>query len=189
MRQSAKSARLPTSSVPSSRCRPRAHAACRVAPASASSGVRPNKVQAMLSTRRSEVQGEVPGFASVDTAMGTPRRAASRPAGGRLAQRVIGAGQEHRHRSGRRERLDAALAHELEMIRGQCAIGGRELRAAHVAQLTGMQMGGETKPLCRCQKRPGLIERECDVLAERVHRIDETFAASDASQGPETCAT
>ena len=65
------SARWPTASVPRS-ASPSARAACRVTPASASSGVRRNSVHAMFSISSSDVAGEVPGLQSVATAIGTP---------------------------------------------------------------------------------------------------------------------
>ena len=54
--------------------RPSARAASRVIPASDSSTVRPNRMQAMLAISRSEAKGEVPGLRSVATAIGTPAR-------------------------------------------------------------------------------------------------------------------
>ena len=72
MSHKAKSARLPTSRVPTSLCRPSARAACTVAPSSASRGVRRHRVQAMFSASSSEVMGEVPGLQSVAIASGTP---------------------------------------------------------------------------------------------------------------------
>ena len=65
------SAFLPTSSVPVVSPRPSARAAWRVAPASASSGVRPNSVQAMFSISSSEPTGALPGLLSLATAIGT----------------------------------------------------------------------------------------------------------------------
>ena len=63
---------LPSLIMPHSASRPSALAALRVMPASASSGVRPNRVAAMFIIRAGESAGEVPGFRSVATAIGTP---------------------------------------------------------------------------------------------------------------------
>ena len=59
----------------------------RVTPASASSGVSLNKVQAILSMSSSEVHGELPGLQSVDTAMGTPCSRSSATGGRRVSRR------------------------------------------------------------------------------------------------------
>ena len=79
MAHSAKSALKPARRQPVSDCRPSARAACRVAPASASSARSPKSVHAMCSISSSEVPGLVPGLQSLETAMGTPaaRRAAT----------------------------------------------------------------------------------------------------------------
>jgi len=60
--------------VPMSPSLPSARAASRVTPAMVSSTVRPKSVAAMLSVRRSEVIGDVPGLLSVAIAIGTPWR-------------------------------------------------------------------------------------------------------------------
>ena len=75
---------------------PKARAASRVTPATASSTVRPNRMQAMLAISRSGAKGEVPGLRSVGTAIGTPGPPQSRhrrdlP----LAQEIEGARQQH----------------------------------------------------------------------------------------------
>ena len=72
MAKMAKSAVLPTSSVPWLAERPSAVAAERVTPASASSGVRRKSVAAMFSISSSDVAGELPGLQSLEIAMGTP---------------------------------------------------------------------------------------------------------------------
>ena len=68
--------------------RPSARAAVTVVPASASSGVRPKKVQAMFIASVSEVIGAEPGFMSVATAISTPasRKAAT---GGACVSRSV----------------------------------------------------------------------------------------------------
>jgi hypothetical protein len=72
MSHSAKSARWPGASLPTSVSMPSAVAAFRVTPASASAGVKPNKVHAMFSISSSDVHGDVPGLQSVAIAIGTP---------------------------------------------------------------------------------------------------------------------
>jgi len=72
--QMARSQDLPASSVPISVSRPRARAALRVTPRSASGTVSPKKVQAMWAHRRKDRMGEVPGLRSVATAIATPWR-------------------------------------------------------------------------------------------------------------------
>ena len=74
MSQTARSHHLPRSSVPMSPSLPSARAASRVTPAMVSSTVRPKSVADMLSVRRSDVIGEVPGLLSVAIAIGTPWR-------------------------------------------------------------------------------------------------------------------
>ena len=54
-----------------------------------------NSVQAMFSISSKDVQGEVPGLLSVDTAMGTPCWRSKAIAVVGLAQKVEGAGQQH----------------------------------------------------------------------------------------------
>ena len=70
--QITKSAAFPGASAPRSRCRPKARAALRVTPASASSAVRPNSRVPMLIVSRSEVAGAEPGLQSVASAMSAP---------------------------------------------------------------------------------------------------------------------
>ena len=65
---------------------PSARAACRVTPASASSGVSRNSVQAKFSISTSEPTGEVPGLQSVAIAIGT-RSARSAAIGGTRVSR------------------------------------------------------------------------------------------------------
>ena len=72
MSQMARSARLPTSSVPRSSRRPSASAACRVVPARHSCGVSRNSRDASIIAVLNEQIGEVPGLQSVATAIGTP---------------------------------------------------------------------------------------------------------------------
>ena len=86
MLQATKSAALPASSVPCVVSNPSARAPWRVAPANASSGVRRNSVQAMLSIRRSDSAGEVPGLRSVEMAIGTPWRRSRSTGGSRVSR-------------------------------------------------------------------------------------------------------
>ena len=64
----------------------RARAVCTVTPRSASSGVRRNSVQAMLSISSSESVGDEPGLWSVAIAIGTPA-ARSASTGGSFVSR------------------------------------------------------------------------------------------------------
>ena len=76
---------MPGANTPRS-ASPKAFAAWRVTPASASSGVKRNNVQAMFKISSSEVQGELPGLQSVDKAIAT-RCWRSRSMGGTLVSR------------------------------------------------------------------------------------------------------
>src|SRR5260370_173658 len=67
---------------------PKARAACRVAPLKASSGVKPNSVQAMLRASKIDVQGEVPGLQSVAIASATPASRNDATGGGVVCRRV-----------------------------------------------------------------------------------------------------
>ena len=71
MRQTQRSAALPAAMLPVSWASPSARAALMVMPASASSGVRPNRVQAMFIASVGDSIGEVPGLQSVAMAIGT----------------------------------------------------------------------------------------------------------------------
>ena len=71
MCQAQRSACLPAAMLPMLWARPSARAALIVIPASASSGVRSNRVHAMFIARVGDSNGEVPGLQSVAVAIGT----------------------------------------------------------------------------------------------------------------------
>ena len=85
MRHSTACASIPVRSMPRS-FSPRARAALRVTPASASSGVRRNSVQPMFRMSSSEEIGEVPGLQSVASAIGTPARRSASTGGRRVSR-------------------------------------------------------------------------------------------------------
>ena len=90
----------------------------------------------MLSIRVGDRTGEVPGLQSVATAIGTPWRR-SRSTGGlrRLAQRVEGAGQQHRDHARRCAIASMpGLVGMLEMVGRERAEFGRERGAVEVAR-------------------------------------------------------
>ena len=105
---------------------PSAVAALRVTPASASSGVRRNRVQAMFMASSSEVKRRGAGVAvgrhghrHTVLAEGLDRRQL------RLAQRVEGAGQQHRDRAGRGHGRDVRLVAVFQVIGRQGAVAAR----------------------------------------------------------------
>jgi len=71
MRHTQRSACFPAAMLPVLWARPSARAALIVIPEIASSGVRPNRVQAMFIASVGESMGDVPGLQSVATAIGT----------------------------------------------------------------------------------------------------------------------
>ena len=137
---------MPASIVPISCARPSARAALMVMPASASSGVRPNRVQAMFIASVGVSSGEVPGLQSVAMAIGTPgvaqqidRRLL------RFLERVEGAGEQHRDRAGRGHRLGAGGVEMLEMVGRQRLVLGGERGAVLVAE-AARRGGGPARP-------------------------------------------
>ena len=102
--------------------RPSALAALRVTPASASSGVRRNSVQAMLIVSRIEVRGEVPGLAvgrDRHRHVGLAEQIDRRSLG--LAQSVERAGQQGRDGPGLRHRRDIGRVGIFDMVGGERA--------------------------------------------------------------------
>ena len=103
MAKIAKSAVLPTSSVPWLAARPSAAAADRVTPASASSGVRRNSVARHVQHQQQRRGGRAAGIAVAgdrDRHPGPAHCLDRRQL--RLAQEIEGAGQQHRHGAGAR---------------------------------------------------------------------------------------
>ena len=78
---------------------------------------------------------------SVDTAKGT-FASRSRSIGGRwlFAQKIVRAGQQHRHRARSRHRRHALGIGVFEVIGRQCAVLGGERGAVHVGELIGVQL-------------------------------------------------
>ena len=141
MRQTQRSAALPGAMLPICSSRPSARAALMVIPASASSGVRPNSVQAMFIAKVGDSKGEVPGLQSVAIAIG--HLVLAQQVDGRLAiflQRIEGAGQEHRDRAGRGHRFGAGFVEMFEMVGRKRAIFGGERGAVLVRQLLGVKL-------------------------------------------------
>ena len=131
----------------------------------------------MLSASRIEVSGEVPGFESVATAIGTPMFAEERdrrrlP----LAQSVERARQQDRDDAGVRHRFDARFVGIFEMVGGEGAELGRQRRAAAVRQLVGVKLDRQSEAPGRVEHKRDLRDGERDALAERVDRIDEALA-------------
>src|SRR5688572_13761005 len=62
-----------------------------------------------------------------------------------------------------------------EMVRRQRPERGRELRAAEVAQLAGVQLDAQAESSCNLEYTAGLLERETDRFAEYVHGLDQIF--------------
>ena len=94
----------------------------------------------------------------------------------RVAQRVIGAGQQHGHAAGGLHRRDAARAEVLQVVARQRAVFGRQCGAVHVAELLGMQLDGQAHHLGRLEDALGLRPREADALAKHIDGIDQPFA-------------
>ena len=160
MFQIARSAHLPASSVPVSDSSPSARAASRVVPAMHSSTVMPNSVAAMFIVRSSEVSGDVPGLQSVATAIFTPcsskqpnRRLL------RLANEVVGAGQDHRDGAGPGHRRGAPLVGVFEMIGRQRAEARGKFCAVQIGELIGVKLHRQAERF-RDAEDPGDLIRE-----------------------------
>ena len=95
----------------------------------------------------------------------------------RLAQEVERAGQQHRGGVRLRHGLDASFVDVFEVIRGQRAKRGGHGRALHVRELLGVQLHAQALEVRGVEHALGLLEREADVFAERIDRIDQAFAA------------
>ena len=150
----------------------------RVAPASASSGVRRNSVHAMFSISNSEVAGEVPGLQSVETAIGNAvfaERRDRRQLG--LAQSVERARQQHRDRPRPRHRRHACVTRVFEMVGRKRAGCRRECGTAGVRQLVRMQLHGQAMGARRSEHPSRLRGRERDRLAEGIDGIRGARAA------------
>ena len=159
----------PAAMLPTECARPSARAALIVIPASASSGVRPNKVQAMFIASVGESSGEVPGLQSVATAIGTLCLRSS--VDGRLPlllQRIESAGEKHGDGARRGHRLRAGFVEMLEMIGGKRAIFGRERGAVLVRQLLGMKPHAQAVVRRRLEQPLDLVGREGDRVAEGI---------------------
>jgi hypothetical protein len=97
---------------------PSAFAALPVTPASASSGVMRNSVQAMFMASSSELIGDEPGLQSVATAIGTwCLRKSSMGGSCCFAQRVERAGHDAGHRAGGGHCRYAVFIQVFEVIR------------------------------------------------------------------------
>ena len=118
--------------------------------------------------------GEVPGLLSVAIAIGTRcRRSASTGGSLLFPQHVERAGQQHRCRAGARHRGDAGLVGVFEMVGRERAVLGRELRAAEVGELVGMQLDRQARRLRGREHPRGLRGRERNAFAERIDRVGE----------------
>ena len=93
----------------------------------------------------------------------------------RVAQRVVGARQQHGHGACGLHGGNATLRQMLDVVARQRAVAGRQRRAAHVRQLLGMQLDGDAELLRRPEDLLGLGQREGDALAEHIHRIHQPF--------------
>ena len=103
----------------------------------------------MFMASSSEVSGEVPGLQSVASAIGTPCRRNSSTGGClRLAEEVEGAGQQHRHRAGRRHRRGAVLVGVFEMIGRERAVARGQRGAVQVRELVGVQLHRQAQRAC-----------------------------------------
>ena len=155
---------------------PRAWRPLRVTPASASSGVRPKSVQAMLSISRSEASGDVPGFRSLATAIGTPAARSSSTGGlRRFAEKVGCPRQQHGHRARPGDGPHPFRVEMFEMIDRQRLELGRQPGGAQVGKLLDVGLDRQAVPRGRLENPPALRRREGDPLAEYVHRVGQSL--------------
>ena len=172
--QITKSAALPGASVPRSTVKPRARAALRVTPASASSEVRPNNRVPMLMVSSSEVAGAEPGLQSVASAMWVPADAEGLD--GRLAlirQTIERDRQQHGDRSRSGEGGSIGFRGVLEVIARQRVMAGGHLRAAEIGELLRVHLDRQPQVVRGVEQALRLRDIEGDVFAEDIHRIDQ----------------
>ncbi len=105
---------------------------------------------------------------------GLAQRGDGRQAG--FAQKVKRAGQQHRHAARARHRGDALRVEVLQMVAGQRAVTGCQRRPALVAELFRMQLDRQAEGAGGVEHPPGLRRGEGDALAERIHRVHQSFS-------------
>ena len=93
----------------------------------------------------------------------------------RVAQRVVGAGQQHGHGAGGLHGGDAVLRQVLDVVARQRTVARGQGRAAHVRELLGMQFDGDAELLRSLKHLLRFGQREGNAFAEHVHRIDQAF--------------
>src|ERR1039458_8753210 len=91
----------------------------------------------------------------------------------RLAQSVIRSRQQHRDGARTRQCADARLIDVFQVVRGQRLEPRGQLRGSHVAELTRVQVNRQLQSLSSAQIPLSLLRRECDRLAECIHRVGE----------------
>ena len=157
----ARSARFPASSVPRSDS-PRAFAASRVTPASASSGVMRNRVQPMLSVSSRRREGEEPGLQSVARAIGTFMRTQKiHRRQLRFPQRIESARQQNGHASAPCKRFDSCFIGEVfKMVGRERAIRSRQFWAPPRSEsCSAWSLTGRFSCLSPCRTQPCNLSR------------------------------
>ena len=92
-----------------------------------------------------------------------------------FAQEVECAGQQYRHGAGLLHRDDVGFLQVFQMVDRECAMACRQLRGAQVGQLLGMNLDRQAEPGGGVEYAFGLRDREADVFAEDVDRIDQAL--------------
>ncbi|MNT57008.1 N-formimino-L-glutamate deiminase [compost metagenome] len=100
----------------------------------------------------------------------------------RLADEVVGAGQQHRDRAGGGHGGGARVVSMLQMVGRKRAVPRSQGRAMQVGQLVGMQLDRQGERPGRVEDDPHLVGRKGDALTKAVHGVDQSLGSLQPGQ-------